>query len=75
MPSAEPIKLYLEAVAMHREGNKEQAAQLLAESLGASEPSPTIRNYIGKLLEENTMPNDVVLQVLSTEVAKGAKHG
>lgn len=75
MPSPQPIKSYLEAVAMHREGNEEQAAQLLAESLGTAKPSPIIKDFIGQLLTENTMPNDAVLQVLSTEVAKGAKHG
>ena len=74
MPSPQPIKLYLKAVASNREGNKEQAAQLLAESLGVSEPSPVIQDFIGQLLTRNTMPNDAVLQVLATEVAKGAKH-
>lgn len=70
MPSLQPIKLYLEAVDMHRGGNKEQAAQLLAQSLGVSEPSPLIRDFIDKLLEQNTMPNDAILKILSTEVSK-----
>ena len=74
MPSPQPIKLYLEAVAMHREGKKEQAAQLLAESLGVSEPSPVIENCIDRLLTQNTMPNDAILKILSTEVAKGGKR-
>lgn len=74
MPSPHPIKLYLEAVAMHREGKKEQAAQLLAQSLGVSEPSPIIRDLIDKLLTQNTIPNDAVLQVVATEVAKGVKY-
>lgn len=71
MPSPLPIKIYLEAVAKYREGKKEEAAQLLAESLGAINPSPIMRNSIDRLLERNTMPNDVILQILSTEVSKG----
>lgn len=74
MPSPQRIKLYLEAVAMHREGKEEQAAQLLAESLGVNEPSSIIKDSIDQLLTHDTIPNDAILQVLATEAAKGAKH-
>lgn len=70
MPSARPIKLYLEAVEAYKSGDKEEAAQKLAQSLGASEPSNIIRGSIDKLLSTDTMPNDAVLRMISTEVSK-----
>lgn len=73
MPSASPIKLYLEALEAYNRGEEEGAAQKLAQSLGADEPSDVIRSSIGKLLSTDTMPNDAVLKIMSTEVSKG-KH-
>lgn len=70
MPSIEPIKLYQEALEKYKQGNKEEAAQKLAQSLGVDEPSDVIRNSIDRLLSANTMPNDAVLKILSTEVSK-----
>jgi len=60
---------------MHREGKEEQAAQLLAESLGASKPGSLMRSSIDEFLKQNTMPNDAILKILSTEVSKGENGG
>lgn len=70
MPSAEPIRLYLDAVEAYERGNKEEAAQKLAQSLGADEPSALMRSSIDKLLSTDTMPNNAVLKILSNEVSK-----
>lgn len=71
MPSAKPIKLYLEAVEAFREGNREQAAQKLAESFGADSPSSVIEDVLDSLFLVDSLSNDAVLQILSTEVSKG----
>ena len=73
MPSAEPIKLYLEAVEEYKQGNNENAANLLASALGAEKPSETIRNALPKLLSLDTLPNDAILKIVSTEVSRGKK--
>lgn len=70
MPSAKPIKLYLEAVEAYNRGDKEAAARKLAQSLGTDEPNTVIRGSIDRLLSAGTMPNDAVLKILSTEVTK-----
>jgi uncharacterized protein YccT (UPF0319 family) len=71
VPSAKPIKSYLEALEKYNQGDKEAAAQKLAQSLGAEKPSGVIISSIDKLLATGTMPNDAVLKIISTEVAKG----
>jgi hypothetical protein len=70
VPTAEPIKLYIEAKEAYDRGDREAAVQLLAQSLGADEPSDVLRNSIGKLLSRDTLANDAILQIISTEVAK-----
>lgn len=70
MPSAKPIKLYLESIEAYRRGNKKEAALKLAQSLGADEPSDVINNSIDKLLSADTMPNDAILRMISSEVSK-----
>jgi len=70
MPTPEPLKLYLEALENYNQGNREAAAQKLAEALGAKEPSPVITNSLDKFLNYGSMPNDAALQIIATEVAK-----
>lgn len=70
MPSAEPFKIYQKAVELHKKGNREQAAQMLAESMGTKKPSTVLLESVDKLLEHNTTPNDIVLQIIATETAK-----
>ncbi|MBA7516365.1 hypothetical protein ES705_08413 [subsurface metagenome] len=70
MPSASPIKLYLEALEAYNRGEEEGAAQKLAEALGAKEPGPVIINSLDKFLNYGSMPNDVALQIVATEVSK-----
>jgi len=69
-PSAAPIKHYLDAVTLHQQGQREEAALMLARAMGAEEPSKTLVDSLDKLLEEDTMPNDAVLRIIATEVAK-----
>ena len=70
MPSAEPLKIYLEAVKLHQKGNKQQAAQMLAEAVGAEKPSTVLLESLNKLLEHDTTPNDIILKIIATETAK-----
>ncbi|HUV52280.1 MAG TPA: hypothetical protein VMW64_04310 [Dehalococcoidia bacterium] len=70
MPSAKPLKLYLEALENYNQGNRETAAQKLAEAFGAKEPSPVITNSLDKFLDYGSRPNDAVLQIIATEVSK-----
>ena len=70
MPSAKPVKAYLEAVKLHQRGNRQQAAQMLAEAVGAEKPSTVLLESIDKLLAHNTTPNDIILQIIATETAK-----
>lgn len=73
MPTANPIRLYLEAREIYAKGDRDGAAQKLAESIGADKPSPVIINSLDKLMTLDTLPNEAVLQVLATEAAKRSK--
>ena len=76
MPRSEPLKLYLEALESYNQGNQKAAAQKLAEAFGAKEPSQVITNSLDKLLSSGSRPNDAVLQIIATEVAKsGGTNG
>jgi len=70
MPSAEPLKIYQEALELYKKGDKEQAAQMLAEAMGTEKPSRILLGSIDQLLERDTEPNDIVLQIIATETAK-----
>lgn len=70
MTSAKPIKLYLEADERLRMGDKEQAARKLAQSMGCNEPSPLILSSVAKLMSYGSTQNDIVLKIISSEVAK-----
>ena len=67
---AEPLKIYQEAVKLYQKGNKQEAAQMLAEAVGAEKPSAVLLESLDKLLEHNTTPNDIVLRIIATETAK-----
>jgi len=43
---------------------------MLAEAVGAEKPSTVLLGSIDKLLEHNTTPNDIILQIIATETAK-----
>ena len=73
MTSAKPIKLYLEADQRLRMGDKEQAARKLAQSMGCNEPSPLIMSSVEKLMSYGSTPNDIVLKIISSEVARNKK--
>uniref|UniRef100_A0A6M3M0A1 Uncharacterized protein n=2 Tax=viral metagenome TaxID=1070528 RepID=A0A6M3M0A1_9ZZZZ len=69
MPSAEPLKIYQEAINLHQKGNRQQAAQMLAEAMGTEKPSRVLLDSIDLLLEHNSTPNDIVLRIVATETA------
>jgi len=58
-------------VELHRKGNKQEAAQLLAEALGTEKPSQVLLGSIDQLLEHDTPPNDIILKIIATETEKG----
>jgi hypothetical protein len=68
------MKAYQEAVKLHQAGNREQAAQKLAEAMGAEAAGSTILESLDKFLEHDTEPNDIILQIIATETAKSVKE-
>lgn len=68
------MKAYQEAVKLHQGGNREQAAQKLAEAMGAETASATILEALDKFLEHDTEPNDIILRIVATESAKSKKE-
>jgi len=70
MPTSKPLKLYLEALESYNQGNREIAAQKLAEAFGAKEPSPVITNSLDRFLNYGSLPNDAALQIIAAEVSK-----
>ena len=72
MPNAEPIKQYVNAVLALKGKQPDMSSSYLARSLGSKNVKipPVIRNNVQKLLKSNTLANDAVLKILSTEVAK-----
>jgi len=70
MPTSKPLRLYLEALESYNQGNRETAAQKLAEAFGAKEPSPVITGSLDRFLNYGSMPNDIALQMIATEVSK-----
>ena len=64
------MKAYLEAVKLHQRGHRQQAAQMLAEAVGAEKPSTVLLESLNKLLEHDTTPNDIILKIIATETAK-----
>jgi hypothetical protein len=63
MVNTEPLKKYIKSRDALKEGDPERAAQLLAESVGAKEPTP----YMKEAIEELTEPNQPVLTLILNE--------
>ena len=72
MPRVEPIKQYVNAVLALRGNQPELSSSYLARSLGSKKVKvpPVLRNNIKKFLTPNTLANDAMLKIVSTEVAK-----
>ena len=72
MPSSEPIKQYVNAVLALKGNQPELSSSYLARSLGSKKIKvpPVLRNNIKKFLTPNTLANDSVLKIISTEVSK-----
>lgn len=73
MPNPLAIKKYLAAKEAYDKGEHDDAAQLLAESLGAEHPSSVIEHSLGRLLEVDTLANDAILGILASETSKREK--
>jgi hypothetical protein len=72
MPNSEPIKQYVNAILALKGNQPELSSSYLARSLGSKKVKipPLICNNVQKLLKSNTLANDAVLKILSTEVSK-----
>jgi len=68
MVNTEPLKKYIESRDALREGDRDKAASLLADSLGAPVSTP----YMDSALEELTEPNEAVLTIILHESKGGA---
>jgi len=68
MPTSEPLKKYLEALESYNQGNREAAAQKLAEAFGAKEPSPVMTNSLDKFFNETLIKACAV--IVDSEMGK-----
>jgi len=59
----EPLRKYLEGVDAYKSGDKDLALQLLASSIGASEPTDIMRDSLDNLIS----PNDATLTLILHE--------
>ena len=64
--NTEPLKKYIKAIKAQESGNSEEAAQLLAESVGADRPTLIMKNSLGNMLDAN----DAVLTLILHESGK-----
>ena len=72
MPNSEPIKQYVNAVLALKGNHPDMSSSYLARSLGSKKVKvpPVLRNNVKKFLTPNTLANDAMLKIVSTEVAK-----
>lgn len=72
MPNVEPLKDYIAAVKAMDKGWTAEASRLLTSSIGGDSANvpPVIQHSISKLLKEDSLANDAMLKILSTEVSK-----
>ncbi len=66
MVNTEPLKNFLKGREAYQSGSKEKALQLLAKSVGATEPT----EYMKDNLDQLTEPNDAVLTLIIDESKK-----
>ena len=58
--NTEPLSLYLEAIEAYKKGDKDEAAKLIADSVGADAPTPFMKETIDQL----TKPNQAILALI-----------
>jgi hypothetical protein len=69
--STEPLKKYLQAIEAYEEGKMDQAAQLIAESMGMEKPNEIISNPKSlKSLCSKQNPNIAVAALMAREMDK-----
>lgn len=64
--NTEPLKTYLLGRDAYREGKKEEALKLIAQSMGADQPTPMMKSALGELCDLN----DAALTILLHEAGK-----
>lgn len=62
-----PLANYIRAREEYHAGHKEEALQLLTESMGLEKPTPIMRDALDKLVDLN----DVALTLVLHEIIKG----
>jgi hypothetical protein len=72
MPSSEPIKNLMKAVQSLEQGQRQTSAIHLANALGGN-PTPMIQENLNQLLNVDSAANDIVLEIVSSEVNKGRR--
>lgn len=60
MVNTEPLKSYLEGRDALKSGEKDKALKLIADSVGATEPTPFMKSSLHLLAE----PNDAILTLI-----------
>lgn len=59
--NTQPISEYLQAAIAYKEGNKEEALELLASSLGVEEPTQIMRENLDKFIDMNQAALVIIL--------------
>lgn len=70
MPHIDPIRDYIKALRSFDGNDRKTAALHLAHALGSENTNALIESSLGKLLAQDTLSNDAVLQILATEINK-----
>lgn len=70
MADSQPIKDYVSALEALRRNHEKKAGQLLAEAMGAEKPSPLIKEHVQDFLKDDTVYNDIALQVVAHQAGK-----
>jgi len=65
--NTEPLKKYILARDEFRNGNKDTALKLLADSIGAEKPTPIMTDSLGKLVDLNDAALTLILHRMKEE--------
>lgn len=62
-PNLAPVKDYIRARDLYRQGQTEESLQVLCGAIGAEAPTPQLEDHLGKLFEDDTPLSDVALHL------------
>jgi len=57
----EPLKQYIEAIEAYKNGKKEEALKLIADSIGADEPTAIMKDSLDSLVNINPVILKLIL--------------